>query len=262
MLETILIDGDLVAFRVAASTENETEDIAIYRTSEFMERLLYETNAMGHQCFLSGDHNFRYSVNPNYKANRKDLVRPKWLQTIREHLVSVWNASVTDEIEADDAMGIEQCAADGDTCIVSLDKDMLMIPGLHYSWEISGTSTLGKPWVRPAEFRTISPFEGLLHFYKQLLIGDKADNIIGVKGIGPVKAEQALEGCTDEWELFSTVREMYDDDERLLMNGQCLWIFREENNLWQFPVEKRIGQEGLDGGSKEGIHSLGVESSE
>jgi 5'-3' exonuclease len=241
VIETALIDGDLVAFRVAASTENETEDIAIWRTSEFMERLLYETNAMGHKCFLSGDNNFRYGINPDYKANRKDLVKPKWLQAIREHLVTVWNASVTDGYEADDAMGIQQVAANGDTCIVSLDKDMLMIPGQHYSWEISGTSTLGKQWTRPAEFRQVSPFQGLLHFYKQLLIGDKADNIIGVKGIGPVKAEQALEGCTDEWELFSTVRDMYCDDDRLLMNGRCLWIWQKEDNLWNFPIERMDG---------------------
>jgi 5'-3' exonuclease len=239
MIETALIDGDLVAFRVAASTENETEDIAIWRTSEFMQRLLHETNAMGYKCFLSGDNNFRYSVNPNYKANRKDQPRPKWLQLLREHLVTNWSASVTDGYEADDAMGIEQVAGNGDTCIVSLDKDMLMVPGQHYSWEIAGTSSLGKQWTRPAEFRMVSPHEGMLHFYKQLLIGDKADNILGVEHIGPVKAEQALGNCSDEWEMFCTVRDMYNDDERLLMNGRCLWIWRKEDNLWEFPQEKQ-----------------------
>jgi 5'-3' exonuclease len=88
-----------------------------------------------HRCFLVVVSNFRYDIYPEYKANRKDMQRPKWLQVVREHLVTDWKATVTDGIEADDAMGIAQCTEhDGDSMICSIDKDMLMIPGHHYNF--------------------------------------------------------------------------------------------------------------------------------
>src|SRR5687768_11712302 len=105
MVETALIDGDIVAYRCAAATENETEDIAKWQVSEMMNRILHETNALGYKCFLTGSDNFRYSIYPDYKANRRDMPRPRWLQHVRSHLVTTWNATVTDGIEADDAMG-------------------------------------------------------------------------------------------------------------------------------------------------------------
>src|SRR5688572_29070232 len=100
MVETALIDADLIAYRVGAVTENADEGIAHWQASEMINRLLHETNAVGYKCFLTGSNNFRYQLYPNYKANRTDMVKPKWLQSIREHLVSVWNATVTDGIEA------------------------------------------------------------------------------------------------------------------------------------------------------------------
>lgn len=253
MIETILVDGDLVAHRVAASTENETEDIALARTNIFMERLLYETNAMQHRCFLTGSDNFRYSIYPEYKANRKDMPKPKWLQQVREHLVTTWNATVTDGIEADDAMGIAQCAADGNTCVVSLDKDMLMIPGQHYSWEISGTGSTGKPWTRPAEFRQVSPLDGLRTFYTQLVMGDRSDNIPGYDGKMRQKVPQFLEPHIDlirafetEEEMFEHVREMYNDDKRMETSAKCLWIMREQDKIWEWPS---FASEAVDGSS-------------
>lgn len=231
MIETVLVDGDIVCYRCAAATEHETEDIARWQTSEMMRRILHETNAMQHRCFLSGGSNFRYDVYPEYKANRNDMPKPKWLQSVREHLVTEWNAKVTDGIEADDAMGIAQCSEhDGDSVIASIDKDMLQIPGYHYNF------------VR-LEHRNISPLEGLRNFYKQLIMGDRTDNIFGFDGkarqtVPKFLAEKVeyLDECMNEADMFAHVREMYNDDERMLMNGQCLYICRkDENERWQFP---------------------------
>jgi 5'-3' exonuclease len=238
MIETALVDGDIVAYRCATACEKETEDIATWQTSEMMRRILHETNALSYKCFLSGDSNFRYQYNPDYKANRRDMQRPRWLQHVRSHLVTVWNASVTDGIEADDAMGIEQCLGDGNTVICTIDKDLLMIPGHHYNFV-------------KQEGRHVSPLEGLRHFYFQLIMGDRTDNIFGYDGKARQKVPQFLEAdisfleeCMEEWDMFCHVRDMYNEDERLLMNGRCLWILREENQVWNFPVEKS-----MDGGT-------------
>ncbi len=249
MIETALIDGDIVAYRCAAVAENEDEVRACLQANEMMNRLLYETNAMGHKCFLTGDDNFRYRIYPDYKANRKDTYRPRHLQAVRASLVSEWGAVVSDGVEADDLMGIEQCLSpDGTTIIVTIDKDLLMIPGLHYTFETSGMSKkTGIRWTKPAVLQYITPLEGLRKFYGQLIMGDRADNIPGYDGLMRLKVPQFLlssmsylEDCGNEYEMFEHVRNMYNNDEQMLMCGQLLWIQRKENDIWNFPVEQRM----------------------
>ena len=250
VIDLALIDGDLIAYRTAASAEGETQDIAEVRADELIRRVMLEINAVGHRVYLSGDTNYRYKFNPDYKANRKDRVRPRHLQAVREHLCKYWDAKVTDGIEADDAMGIDQCAEEL-TCIVSLDKDMRMIPGHHYSWEIQGTGSTGKKWVKDAEYRQVSPLQGLQHFYYQLIMGDQSDNIFGFDGKARAKVPQFLQPKIDylhsletEEEMYDFVLDMYNDDKvRMDMNGSCLWILRRENEFWQSPHEKEKQQE-------------------
>lgn len=232
-MTTVLADADIIAYRCAASCEKQgvvVEDswVCLKRVDELMQRILAETGASNHKAFLTGSDNFRNTINPEYKANRKDTRRPQWLQHAREHLVTQWGASVEDGQEADDAMGIYQCA-NTDTVIASIDKDMLMIPGRHYNF------------VRE-EYKEVNELEGIRHFYWQLIMGDKTDNIMGFDGIArqtvPQKlmwAMAELEDCQNESMMYDLVRGMYNDDERMLMSGRCLWIRREEGQIWQPP---------------------------
>lgn len=230
MIETALIDADIVAFRCAAATEHEPEDIACWQVSEMMNRILHETNAQSYKCFLTGSGNFRYDVYPDYKANRKDLPKPRHLQVVREHLVSVWNAKVTDGIEADDALGIEQCSVhDGDSVIATIDKDLQMIPGRHYNFV-------------KQEHRTVSPLEGLRFFYGQLIMGDRSDNIPGYDGKMRQKVPkfleehfEVLEYMDDELDMYNYVRDMYVDKAQMDINGKVLYIMKKENDYWTPP---------------------------
>jgi 5'-3' exonuclease len=62
------------------------------------------------------------------------------------------------------------------------------------------------------------------------------DNIPGLKGIGPKKADKILGEATKEPELFKLVLEAYDNDlERMTEMAQLLWIRRKENEMWQPP---------------------------
>jgi 5'-3' exonuclease len=257
LIETALIDGDLVAYRCSAACENEDVGIALWQTTEMLNRLVYETNAIQYKCFLSGSDNFRYAIYPDYKANRRDVPRPRHLQAVREHLVTFHNSVVTDGIEADDALGIEQCLSE-DTLIISIDKDLLMIPGQHYAFEQTGTSSKGLRWCKPPKFTNVSPLDGLRNFYYQLIMGDRADNIPGYDGKMRAKVPQFLEStvsylneCSNEYEMFEHVRNMYNDDDVLLRNGQCLWIQRKENDLWCLPVEEK-----MDRCEAESLHHL------
>lgn len=199
-----------------------------------LRRIITETNAMQPVLFLSGSRNFRYDINPEYKANRKDTPKPKHLNLLREHCVVHWKASVADGVEADDLLGIEQTADPDNTVICSIDKDLLQIPGRHYNFV-------------KLEHSIISPLQGLRHFYYQLIMGDRADNIFGFDG----KARSAvpkflqekvelLDFLSDEIDMYNHVLDMYNNDsERMHMNAKCLWILRKENEHWQVPQENK-----------------------
>ncbi len=237
-----LLDGDLVAYRCAASCEKRNKegeiteldpiDIAVLRADKLVKEILEAVHAEFYSVFLSGEDNFRKQIDPNYKANRKDMPKPTHLEALREFLVLEHRAKVQDGIEADDAMGIEQCSSNQETIVCSLDKDLLQIPGKHYQWAI-GTAT----WSKEAKFHDITKRQGLINVYSQALIGDKSDNIIGVDKIGPVKAEKALGHLEEEQDMFDVVREKYKDDSRFLRNMKLLWIMREEGDI--FDHEKR-----------------------
>lgn len=220
MANIALIDADIVAYRCAASNDVEDgEEIAILRTDKLMRDILYVTEAEKYKAFLTGPNNFRKTINPEYKANRKDKPLPLWLKSCREYLISEWNSVVTEGYEADDALGIEQTP---ETIICSIDKDLKQVEGRHYNFVTQ-------------EFDEVLKLDGIRHFYKQLLIGDRADNIFGVDKIGKVRAGKLIDPINDESEMLQTVRELYNDEERFLMNGQCLWIWRKENDIWQIP---------------------------
>lgn len=233
-----LLDGDIYSFRAAASAEHDGLGIAIYRVEEMIDKTLAETGADEFSIFLSGDNNFRYEIYPEYKANRTQP-KPQYLREVKDYLIQKYKAEVSDGCEADDLLGIAQCANEN-TIICSIDKDLRMIPGMHYSFEIRGRITrgprTGEEWIKPMEICNVKPIEGLRAFYYQLLVGDSTDNIKGAPGIGPVKAAAILEGLSTEKELLEAVRDHYSSDEEMLMNGQCLWIFRKENDRWKLPT--------------------------
>lgn len=218
---------------MAASAENDPVEVAYMRIDQMIHSILDTTGANTYRGFISGGSNFRHEIYPEYKANRKDMVDPRWRSACKEYLVREWAAEVTDGYEADDALGINQTA---DTIICSIDKDLDQVPGLHYSWPIVRKGAV----VREGRIYEVSEIEGLKSFYRSLLVGDRTDNIFGVDGIGKVKAAQMIDNLETEEEMFERVAELYQGDmDRLLVNGKCLWIMREENKQWAFPSESQ-----------------------
>ena len=232
-----LIDADLVAFRCAATVKDyDPVDVAIYRVDVLMRQILEATESKEYKAFLTGRGNFRKAINPEYKANRKDKEPPCYLQECREYLIKEWNAVVSEGCEADDLLGIEQT---DETVVCSLDKDLLMIPGVHFNWN-------------KLEYTHVDHLDGLRTFYKQMLIGDRSDNIFGVDKVGPVKAAKLIDHLTDEVQMLSTTLDLYNDDiERFIMNAQCLWIMQNKDETWvhrtlhelDLPTQLKLGME-------------------
>jgi len=220
-----LIDHDLVVFRCAASAENDSLNIAIHRVETLLDELLTKTGADSYRAFLSGKSNFRKTIYPEYKANRT-APKPVHLEALREYALEKQNAELApDTLEADDALGINQT---DDTMIVSLDKDLLMVPGKHFSWEIKG-----KGWTKPDKFFTQDAIGGMRLFFEQCLKGDTADNIKGIEKIGNKRAAALLADCVTEQQMFDAVRNAYGNDDEFIMNASVLWIMQNEEDVWK-----------------------------
>ena len=230
-----LIDGDIVRYRCGFASMTAPEDVACLRADEMMQGILTALNATEYKVFLSDTlaNNFRLQFDPQYKANRENQPKPTHHEALGLFLKQEWDAQVTIGQEADDALGIHQeyfnqkllDGQDDESCICSIDKDLLQIPGYHFNFVKN-------------EFTTVNYNAGLKHFYSQLLIGDRTDNIFGINGIGPVKTAKLFSTSMEEQQLFCICRGLYEDDERLLRNGRLLWIRRREGEDWKEHYER------------------------
>ena len=224
-MSTAFIDADSLCYAVGFSSNDAEEPIAISRLEQTMTELCMDLDCADYKGFLTGKGNFRDSiaVTVPYKGQRVSE-KPVHLQALRDHLVNSWGFEVVNGIEADDAVGIAAYAVPEDESImVHIDKDLNQFRGWHYNY-------------RKKEKYYVSEFEGLTAFYTQILTGDRIDNILGLKGIGPVKAKRILEECTNENELYQAVLKAYEgDQQRVLENGQLLWLQRSPNQVWTLP---------------------------
>ena len=224
----ILIDADILVYRVGWSCNEKSESDAISKMDDLIEDILGQLSAdketSHYVLYLTGRGNFRteYATTAIYKGNRKDKEKPVHIQLLRQHLIDNWAAVVTEGEEADDAIAIAGTKHGDKTIMVSLDKDFDQIPGWHYNF------------VKKKRYY-VTPEEGMLFFYRQILMGDRIDNIIGIYGIGEKKSAKLLEDCVTEQDYYSKCVEMYDGDEdRVLENGRMLWLRRYDGEIWEF----------------------------
>lgn len=225
------IDGDIVVYRMAAGADSKglSLDEAKANVDGMMEHILHETldfpGPEDYQTFLTGRGNFRYDVAKAapYKANRSGKPKPVYLPELRLHLEEEWGAIVSEGEEADDLISKAATQEGPTSCVASIDKDMHQLHCWHYNF-------VKRQW------KFVEEFDGLRFFYSQILMGDNADNIMGIDGVGPLKAGQMLEGCVTEKDLYERCVKAYDGDaDRVVENGRLLWLRREPDELWEPP---------------------------
>ena len=226
MERVALIDADMLCYRIGFACDKESASVATKTMDKFVTDIIGTLDVINWELFLTGKGNFRneIAVTVPYKGNRAGLKKPVHFETLRQFLQQEWNASVAEGQEADDAIAIRATQLGDDGIIVSLDKDFDQVQGWHYNFVKD-------------EMYYITAEEGLLNFYMQFLTGDRIDNIVGVKGIGPVKANKLLTNAEgDQYEMFSICAEHLGYD-RAVENGRLLYLRREENELWNPPVK-------------------------
>jgi 5'-3' exonuclease len=180
-----------------------------------------EVDAKDYRFYLTGTDNFRNDIATlkKYKGNRTGP-KPKYLEDTRNYLIAEHGAKVINGVESDDACsvalfnGFSRYGVDCNVCLVSIDKDLLGTPGVHYNF-------IKKEWI------FIDEFTADYHLFKQALTGDRTDNISGLsdltkefrekynlskrKGVGDKTAESLLSECMDRYEMYETVLTAYFD---------------------------------------------------
>lgn len=194
--KTLLIDGDIFIFRAALLSEHAvewTEDLwtlhahksdAVVNFDNAIEDLKEDLGATDVIIALSDPVNFRYTVLPTYKHNRKDKRPPLLRQAVKEYVQERHTCYIRPQLEGDDILGIlatSDVIIKGEKIVVSIDKDMHTIPCTYYN---SDNKTLTE----------ITTLEAQYYHLLQTLTGDASDGYAGCPGIGPKTAEKLLDG--------------------------------------------------------------------
>lgn len=212
------------------------------------------------KVFLQGSGNYRdriATIQP-YKGNRDPSKRPRYFDEIRTYLLDYWGAELVNKMETDDACGITQWKhRDKSTCIVTIDKDLDMIPGWHYNYVKKEMY-----WVDLATANK--------KFWTQVLTGDTTDNIRGIPKVGIKTAEKLLSNVESWVDMHGVVREAYARagiTDEFHENATLLWIQREpwvNYNGEKIDVsgDSRRRSETEDGKEVEELSECGTDSSE
>jgi DNA polymerase-1 len=209
----MLVDADSIFFKVAYGA-SDNKDLRVGYDTFCRKMELEVTNklinpfkdeeVLAPLYAVKGKNNYRKELSSDYKATRPDLdqdIKDK-LNFLHTYALSK-GAVASDGMEADDLVsiwGYEARGKDEQYVICGIDKDLLQIPGNHYNY---GKNT----WT------FIDDDTGNYNLMIQCLTGDNADNITGLKGIGPKKAAKILEGvigAADRWERV--IKEWEDKD--------------------------------------------------
>ena len=246
----LCIDADIIVYSIGWGCEKETDEDEVHRrVDDFFAKLFATHETFNYKAYLTGRGNFRetVAVSHKYKGTRKKD-KPKWYNSIKQHLIHEWDCKVIEGMEADDQLAIE-LTNDTNAICCTIDKDLLQVEGWHYGW---GTHNKAErelhyvDWWGMLEMRGKKLYgEGVMWLYAQAIMGDSTDNIKGIHGAADKKAFELLQDKTTEIELYDTVLEIYtlhfdSPEERLEENMHLLYMCRgwEDDKLihWKKPI--------------------------
>ena len=222
-----LIDADSLMFQACFNIDNTKEALDKYDT--LIESIRIECWCDDVKVAVKGDNNFRHKLTDDYKANRQGVPEAvqKWLPIIREYALEK-GAIPVESGEADDLVA-QWAYEEGyqDMVVCHMDKDLDMIPGEHYNYHHNKMTHY-----------TLTADEADYNFHMQLLMGDSADNIKCLHGIGPAKAAKILNAVDAKHRTDMVIslweRRVPDWQNKLIIAGNLLWLRRFPEDKWTF----------------------------
>ncbi|QDP68283.1 MAG: putative ribonuclease H [Prokaryotic dsDNA virus sp.] len=237
MSKTLLVDGDIVAYKAATIAETPIdwgdglwtlhahEKDVVGSIEEFMSKIIEESKCEKVITCLTGTSLYRKDIAPYYKENRKTVRKPMLLNFAKKYLADVYNGKIENKLEADDLLGILGSSSD-DYIIWSEDKDLLTVPANHL---VHG------------QVVQIDNEQADYNFFYQTLVGDSTDNYKGCPTIGDKKANKILQEKGATWEtVVDTYAKQNLSEEVAIENARLARILRvgeydfetKEVSLW------------------------------
>jgi len=230
-----IVDGNFLMFRsyystISWFTNKNTNAVYGFKTALISLEKKFNINKFI-VLFDKPGKKFRKQISPKYKSSREKMPDNlfKQIPKIKKYLKSREIKIVSNsKYEADDLMGIltaylEQKQKVKKILMVSSDKDMNQLitkktSRLYYNkkkWhEMTPESVFERYGVRPDQFADYLA-----------IVGDKADDIEGIKGIGPKKAAQLLTKFHNI-ETIIEQPEFFNLGKQLLLNKKLTTILR------------------------------------
>ena len=151
---------------------------------------------------VGDQNNWRKQYHPDYKANRKDKEKPVMYDIILKELYNNYEVVSLPNLEADDTCRIiyeDNQNYNTRKLLVSIDKDFHSFPCELYD------PLHDKQYI-------INQAEADYNLMKQIIMGDKADNIQGLEGYGEVKTTKFLD---DEPRTLEDVKQFFKEKGQL-----------------------------------------------
>jgi len=246
----LILDADGPAYQAASTAK--TLPTALRRFQTMVETERFVTGADEVQVHLTprgclkcrrGD----YPSAMEYQANRDTKRRPKppLLHPLRDAVAihewpENWSVFSWHDREADDGM-IMQAHLLGDSgVIVSADKDLRLTPGPYWEVQEGRLDVLENRfgWIGAKQTASAAKVvgHGTKFFWAQMLMGDTADNVKGIKALqgrlcGPAAAYNFLHSMEDESQAARAVLDAYAAIKQdPLAEAQCLWLRRSNED--------------------------------
>lgn len=209
-------------------------------------------NADEYICYLTDpvrENLHRYAIADKiaYKENRKNKEKPEGFNDIVAYIMKYHNGVHQAGLEADDLVGK---AGSKGYIMVSIDKDLRTCPGTLYNPMKNRILHIKDPG-RVKRYRTSWRIEptteivgtGFKWFCVQLLLGDTADNLPGIKGLGPAKIYTLIKDAKTTgqmWEVVYTQYKKHGMLDVLEEAADLTWIAREDNKTWRDVIDEKL----------------------
>lgn len=251
---TLILDGDGPAYVAAATVK--TLGTAVRKMQQIILTQLFLTkaeNAIVHLTASTSHKAGRFNIiaAKPYQGQRESKAKPALLEATRqaiaqrENWLPEFEVVMNHVLEADDAMIIDAYRLKEHGVIWSDDKDLRMTPYPYWEKKTGvlvhpkGFGSLYEAYTPSGQFKCLG--YGKKFFWAQMLMGDTADNIQGVKLLagklcGPRGAYDYLTPWNDENACANQVIDAYRAiDQNPIPEGWLLWLLRHDGDtFWHY----------------------------
>lgn len=243
----ILLDGDIFAFRCSSAVQKDidwgdglwtchaylNEAIGYFEAyteivfSALCDKIQIDLkNSEIIYCFSDPQgNNFRKTINPQYKYNRKASRKPTCYSALVDYIKHNNNNKYIYGIslEGDDCISILATEKNyrGKSLIVSADKDFNTVPDTYFYN------------INKDDLKYISPRDAYRNLMIQTLTGDTADNYSGCPSLGKVRASRLINKEKNSYNLWELVENTFVSNgatkEDALMNFTMAYLLHSSD---------------------------------